>query len=397
MSVTIHRNANHIGGCVTEISTEKARVFIDLGADLTNDEEKTHSQINIDGLTTGNIENNVLLITHYHSSHIERITQAKSSIPIYMGETAKKINMVKTKQLVEKKLIEPKELEFLEKIKTFKSGDKLEFGDIKVTALMTDLSAFDKYSFLIEVQGKRIFYTGDFNLHGPRGGEMLRREFFEKHVKNIDYLICDGINISKKEKGRTEFELIQEIKELFKNPKYKYVFILCSSTNIDRIFAFYNAYNEAFNRKRPFICDDYQKEILKIVGENHGEKSSFYNFEPNKSPAKNGFCLLIRDNVQSKNKLEKLFTEHPDKSLIIYSMWKGYLDKNNAAKNEKLIEFLKPYKYIYRHTSGNAGFEIVQNIEKIIKPKFIISTHAENPEEFQKLFKNALLTTHEEW
>ncbi len=405
MSITIHRGANHIGGCVTEISTEKARVFIDLGADLTGDKKKDYSKVNIDGLTAGNAENSHLLITHYHGDHIGRITQAQTD-NIYMGETAKKINMVKTKRLASSKreLIDPKEVEFLEKTKTFKPGHKLTFGDIKVTPLMTDHSAYDAYSFLIEAKGKRIFYTGDFRLHGPRGGKMLKSGFFEKYAQNIDYLICEGTNISRKEKAQTEFELMREAEELFKSEKYKYFFILCSSTNIDRIMVFYHAYNKVFNRERPFIIFDedvYQKEILKIVTESHGKKSSFYNFVPferNEKPSpKNGFCFLIRGNSPSKNILKRYFTNNSENSLIVYSMWKGYLDKNNESKNERLIKLLSPYKHTYMHTSGHADVETIQNVANIIKPKHIVPIHTESPEEFKKLFKNALLETHMEW
>jgi ribonuclease J len=401
MSITIHRGANHIGGCVTEISTEKARVFIDLGADLTDDKEKAYSEIIIDGLTAGNTQKSHLLLTHYHEDHIGRITQAIPGISIHIGETAKKIAIEKTRRLAK---IEPKyakELEYLEKAKTFKPKDILEFEDIKVTAFMTDHSAFDAYSFLIEANGKRIFYTGDFRMHGLRGVKMLKKNFFGKYVKDIDYLICEGTNISRKEKAKTEYELMQDAKKLF--AKYKSIFILCSSTNIDRIFAFYNAYKEMYKGKRPFICDEYQEKVLKIISENHGEKSKsefkskFYNYEPNKTLSpNNGYCGLIRCNFKGKKILEEQFK--PGKSLIIYSMWEGYLDEKNPARDEKLIEFLKPYKGKYKclHTSGHADVKTIQNVVNTIKPKHIIPIHTENREEFKKLFENALLETHYE-
>jgi len=109
---------------------------------------------------------------------------------------------------------------------------------------MIDHSAFDAYSFLIEANGKKVFYTGDFRLHGTRG----KIKVFEHFAKNIDCLICEGTNIAKG-KAQTEFELYNKAIELFEKPEHKYVFILCSSTNIDRIFEFYHAYNKVFNRK----------------------------------------------------------------------------------------------------------------------------------------------------
>lgn len=34
MKITIHRGIDQIGGCITEIATEKARILIDLGQNL---------------------------------------------------------------------------------------------------------------------------------------------------------------------------------------------------------------------------------------------------------------------------------------------------------------------------------------------------------------------------
>jgi len=399
MSITIHRGANQIGGCVTEISTEKARVFIDLGADLTDEKD---SPIDIDGLTTGNAQNSHLLITHYHGDHIGRIKQTVKDIPIYMGEITKKIAME-----IATRTANTETLKVLEKAKTFKPGHKLTFGDIKVTTYTIDHSAFDAYCFLIEAKGKRIFYTGDFRLHGAKGKGMLENGFFEKYInengsKVTDYMICEGTNISKKENAEPESELLRKAMKLFANQKHKYVFILCSSTNIDRIMVFYHAYNKVFDKKRPFIVRDrynYQAEILKIISESQGEKCEFYNFEPSEASAKDGYCRLIRCNKEGEGILKRCFAEHPDDSLIIYSMWKGYLDENNPARDKKLIEFLKPYKDKYEclHTSGHADIKTIQNVVNIINPKHIIPIHTESPEEFKKLFKNALLKTHVEW
>jgi ribonuclease J len=404
--ITIHRGSHQIGGCVTEISTKNARVFIDLGADLIKDKKESISKIDIDGLTIGNAENNVLLITHYHGDHIGRLIQALPGLRIYMGKTAKNIYMAISKRLekaerfAKVELIDKKEIEILEKTNTFEPGEKLEFGDIKVTSYMIDHSAFDAYSFLIEANGERIFYTGDFRLHGPRGKLKLY-----KTIKNIDYLICEGTNISKMQKAQTEFELKAEAKKLFENPKHKNIFILCSSTNIDRIFEFYHAYKETFSKKRPFICDMYQKEILEIVKKEHSKKARFYDFDKiydyrdNNNKLKNwmdntGFCFLIRQNSRlGVEVLNKYFTEKPDECLLIYSMWSGYIKENNKAKNDELIEFLKPYKssFMELHTSGHADLEGLKKIEEIIKPKHIIPIHTQEPEEFVKFFKNTIL------
>jgi len=407
MSIKIHRGENQIGGCVTEIYTENARVFIDLGADLSKDKEKAFSEIKIPELTIGNPEKSVLLITHYHGDHIGRITQANEHIKIYMGETAKKINMVKTEKLAKYELIDPKEVEFLKKTITFKPKDKLKFGDITVIPYMIDHSAFDAYSFLIEANGKKIFYTGDFRLHGTRSGKDGKKmlKLYQTLKGKIDYLICEGTNILKTEKAQSEFELGKEAVELYFE-KYKNIFILCSSTNIDRILTFYHAYKNWSKNKRPFICDNFQKKVLEIVKDGHGEISPFYKYDKiydycdRNEKLKNwmndaGFCFLIRNNNWSKKILEKYFK--PNESIIIYSMWNGYLYGNDNVKNEDLINFFKDYEFETLHTSGHADVDSIKKIVETIEPKHIMPLHTENREEFSNLFENVILDTEVKW
>ena len=41
MIINIHRGLEQIGGCITEISTENSRVFIDMGQNLPGNGEQT--------------------------------------------------------------------------------------------------------------------------------------------------------------------------------------------------------------------------------------------------------------------------------------------------------------------------------------------------------------------
>ena len=48
----------------------------------------------------------------------------------------------------------------------FEMEKQFQIRDISVTAYWMDHSAFDAYAFLIEADGKSIFYSGDFRGHG---------------------------------------------------------------------------------------------------------------------------------------------------------------------------------------------------------------------------------------
>jgi ribonuclease J len=62
------------------------------------------------------------------------------------------------------------------------------------------------------------------------------------------------------ERVRHENELKQEVIELMK--QYKNVFVICSSTDMERLASIHAALNETDKSGKPFVCDKYQKNIL---------------------------------------------------------------------------------------------------------------------------------------
>ena len=230
MQIKIYRGTHQIGGCVTEIRTANARIIIDIGEELPSADCKAKQAFKIDDVTNGTPDCNAVLISHYHGDHVGMFESVLPNIPIYMGKVAKQIYGVV--QCVLKNKLNKGNPEKVNTFKEFTVGEPLYFGDIKVTPYTVDHSAFDAYMLLIEAEGKRILHTGDFRMHGARGSKMPA--VFKKYCKNIDVLITEGTMLSRiDEKVMTEHELgIQADKILSKN---KYVFALCSSTNIDTI------------------------------------------------------------------------------------------------------------------------------------------------------------------
>lgn len=382
MQIKIYRGTHRIGGCVTEIKTATARIIIDMGEELPSSDNSEQGPFEIDGVTKGTPDCDAVLITHYHGDHVGMFEKVLPHIPIYMGKVAKQIYAV-VQNTLKAKLDKGNP----QKVKDFNEyviGKQLYFGDIKVTPYTIDHSAYDAYMLLIEADGKRILHTGDFRLHGARGGKMLA--VFEKYCKNIDVLITEGTMLSRmNEQVFSERELGLKAEEFLRENKY--VFALCSSTNIDTIAEFYNA---AIKTDKPFIvCEkDFQAEILKIVTQN--ASSQFYNFNRRKiySYAKNlhdfmtekGFFFLGRANATTQTAIEAF----PD-SLLIYSMWSGYLDKTHPAFDEYKSNFIdsassRGCRIVHLHTSGHASVDEIKKICETTGAKTIIPIHSECPE-----------------
>jgi ribonuclease J len=411
MKITIHRGANQIGGCITEIESNGYKVFIDFGEQLPGAKIADADLPAIEGLSRGDTSKNALFITHYHGDHIGKISEVVYDLPIYVGKTALEIYKCLETRLSyipdaneaekHKKIIERAKT-----MKTFEALRQIKNGEIIVTPLFTDHSAFYAYMFIVEAEGNRILHTGDFRAHGFRGKGLIPA--LKKYATDIDYIISEGSNILRPDAAiKTERELQKKFEEKFRNNKYNFIF--ASSTNIDRIFALYHA---AKRTGRCFICDDYQASILKIVSKNHIEHSTFYDidYEQKVNPKgrffvlkrrgkesfsfqgklktyldNHGFCMVIRANPAFKPLLDEYAKNTGTK--IYYSMWKGYIDSGSPAFNDNIFNFFKPYEFECMHTSGHADRDTLKNVFDTVNPKRgIIPIHTDAPEKFNDLF-----------
>jgi ribonuclease J len=376
--IIIHRGAKQIGGVSVEISTNDAKVFIDLGENLPGTDTPTPE---IDGLTCGSGKNSALFLTHYHGDHIGLLDKALPDVPVYMGAVAKKILLNLSERIYKKRL------PLFQNIQPIGNGEII-VGDIKVTPIpYADHSAVDAYMFVVEASGCRILHTGDFRFHGMQGETTL--EMLNRFAKNIDYIICEGTLLSREGSApKSEAEIMREAADLMATCPY--VFVLCSSTHIERILSFYKANPKG----RLFICDKYQKkqiaaasEAFNDLGAENFNMKFVYDYAPNLDThmEEKGFCMMVRQGNYFKKIMEKF-----NEKVIIYSMWTGYLDER--AKNQDLVDFLAPYKYHVFHTSGHASKDDLRKLFDIINPKCgVIPIHTDAPEKFHDIVPENML------
>ncbi|MCD8262711.1 MAG: MBL fold metallo-hydrolase [Bacteroides sp.] len=244
MKITIHRRQNQIGGCITEISTLKTRIFIDLGHNLPDHtgiaSDNLANKEAIEHLTAGV---DAIFYTHYHGDHLELFHLVPDGIPQYIRETAQKVVIRKYQQLT---YMAGKEEEYtcnlskVEKTRSLKAGRTVSINDMKITPYFVSHSAYESFIYLTEVEGKRVLHTGDFRDHGYVGKGL--KKILKKIVDRapIDILIIEGTMLSREgEQVRTENDLQKEALNIMS--KYKNIFILCSSTDLERLATFYAA------------------------------------------------------------------------------------------------------------------------------------------------------------
>ena len=400
MKILIHRGANQIGGCITEIqSAGGTRILIDLGHNLpgeTESQDKFDDPSNLSVLLEGI---SGIVYTHNHGDHLGFFDKVPSDVPQYIGEMSKDVtcnildeSLNKAIRAKRKPLIE-EIVNKVVKIKsfcTYASGRPFSVGDISITPYFVSHSAADSHMLLIERDGKRVLHTGDLREHGFLGKGLEKT--LRKYIGQVDVLITEGTMLSRDDgQTQTESEIQSTMADLM--GKYKNVFVLCSSTNFDRLAGLHKA-NARF-KGRPFVCDVYQNEQFKTLTKYSGQHSDLYVIDDavemslrkvnlHKRMAEKGFTMAVRDNPTFRKWIGFLLPLlDPAQTVLVYSQYKGYIEQQ-----ERLQEFVRMFgcRMEYVHTSGHATRKTLAKVCNLTNPTTaIIPIHKDAAADFLSL------------
>lgn len=377
MKLCIHRGTHQIGGIAAEIATETTRILIDMGDELSLDPGFVSAPLHIPGVTDANGRCDAVLFTHYHGDHTGQMLRIRPDIPLYAGALTKDIMRLSSAHSWKKDEVLCKRIET---IRTFSAGMPFLIGDIQITPFGIDHSAVDSYLFLIEADGKCILYTGDFRLHGVRGKTMDK--ILDRRIEKVDAIITEGTTVSRTDvKTVTEWELQARVRNYLQ--QYKYVFVLCATTNLDRIFAL----ARAVPRGKYCICDDYQKMLVETVSKHWSGISSFYEMpkllsfkhHPPARFAELGGLMFVRAN----SKFGAIICQYdPAQSILLYSMWDGYRTKPGSTIPD-FLALTDTWETL--HTSGHASPEDLRHVIEKADPQLVIPMHTDAPQKMQAL------------
>ena len=261
----------------------------------------------------------------------------------------------------------------------------------------------------IKCDGKTILHTGDFRGHGYMGNGIYK--VIDKfHIAgNVDILITEGTNVDNNTKSiLPEYVLKKEFKEVFR--QYKNTFIICSSTDADRLESIYSANKESV--RRPFIVDTYQKDILCLIDKYAENEKLLYHFNiddicsysPSVEKMDNmmrchGFVMLLRCSEKFQSYLEKILPWcKPEETCLVYSQYHGYIDKRegNTAFNQNLYDFVEQFRergcFVKEdlHTSGHASKQDLARLCEQVNPKVIIPIHKDEKADFASILSDEL-------
>jgi ribonuclease J len=281
-------------------------------------------------------------------------------------------------------------------------------GPFTVTPMLTDHSAFDAYMLMVEADGKRILYTGDFRRHGRKS--VLVDRMMAKPPADIDVLIIEGTNLGTEKPVVSEEHLEHEFADLFNRTKGR-VFVSWSGQNVDRTVTLYRA---AKRTQRTLVVDLYTADVLDRISEGTGlPRAGFPNLmvvitkRLRSTYGGHGredfieriarFGIAARNLVGGRHviMLRRALIPDYERSGVLpnaddvynFSMWNGYLsDPYHAAA----LQWCKGggAEVAFLHTSGHASPSDLRAFTKALQPKAVIPVHGQGWDEHCEGFGN---------
>ena len=406
MKACIHRGTKQVGGSRVELVAGNQRLLLDFGLPLDGDPADTSllPLINTENLCGA-------VISHPHIDHYGLLHHLGTGFPVLMGAAAKRIIQAAA----------PFTRQPLPSLDGPDLADRqpLELGSFRITPYLVDHSAYDSYALLIEADGRRIFYSGDFRAHGRKA--RLHHHLITDPPTNIDTLLMEGSSLSRLDCDAnflSEAELEEQLVSQLKTSEGITLFHT-SAQNIDRLVTVYRACKRT---GRPMVIDLYTAAVLAATGNSHIPQSDWPGvllYLPRRQAIQvknNGWFELLKQHSKHRIYSDQLkakaahavFLFRPivmrdlekaaclSGAQFIYSQWAGYLANGSYASMEAWLE-RHGIAIKHLHTSGHANASGLKSLADALQPKALVPIHSFAAERYSEMFSNVVLRDDGEW
>jgi len=416
VKITVHRGTNAIGGTCIEVSAEGGRIILDLGMPLM---ENGGGEIDSKLLATPSVENGILsdvpglfhgesekpilgvLLSHAHPDHYGLMESVQATIPIYMSKESQ--TMIEIGNIFYPPAMHMPDV--VRRCETFDQNKPFTLGSFKVTPYLIDHAAFGSSSFLIEVDGRRILYTGDIRKHGRKSYTF---KSLPKKVGHVDCMLMEGTTLGGRHHVGFDSEDAVEAGFVEHISPDNATFVQAAGGNVDRLVSLYRACKQT---GKIMVIDLYQyylltkiKQFSKGLPPHQGDHLRvFFDRNQERRLQVIGADDLLRDARPRQIYPGEMIQQAPDMVLrlscymmdkiankidrkegmkFLYSMWQGYLGKGESGANMTKIPRNHGGEWQHVHTSGHAWLEDLQSLTEAIKPDKIVPIHTLQGDEF---------------
>ncbi len=412
MRLRIHRGTKEIGGTCIEVEVTGKRLALDVGLPLdAPDEEQDRLLPDLPGFREPDPSLLGIVISHGHMDHFGLAKHVRPEVPVWIGEAAHNILRAAAPWV-------PNGHAFADP-QFLADRRPIEIGPFRITPYLVDHSAFDAYALLVEADGKRVFYSGDFRAHGRKAA------LFERLVRNppagIDALLMEGTTLGRTGTGEgfeTEDDLEAHFAEAFRQTEGMH-FVWTSSQNIDRIVTIFRA---AKKTGRALLIDLYTAVVLEATGrgtvpqshwqevrlyvpqrqrvlikekalfqdlERHGRNRVFREALPDLAERA---VMLFRPMAMSDRGVASVL----EGAGFTYSMWDGYLKEDSSQQVLRWLE-RNGIAWASIHTSGHASTADLQRFAAALAPRALVPIHSFETGRFPEFFENVVPREDGEW
>jgi ribonuclease J len=248
MRLRIHHGAEQVGGNCIELEYGDTRLLLDLGLPLDTQPHMPPVQ----GLQDEAPGLLGIVLSHPHLDHYGLLPSARLDLPVWLGAGAIRLLQIAAPFVASGAI--PQTMTGYRDRQTFAAGP------FRITPYLMDHSAYEAHALLVEADGRRLFYTGDFRGHGRRAAVFDR--FVADPPATIDLLLMEGTTLGRDEPSVSESEV--EAQAAATMAQTAGLVLTCfSAQNIDRFVSFYRASRQS---GRVFVMDAYLANVVAGLG-----------------------------------------------------------------------------------------------------------------------------------
>ena len=366
-----------------------------------------------------------VVLSHAHADHANYISFLHKDIPVYCGETCKRILEAVAEQSARD--IENEVMDFRErplfrsrykippvtrKFHTFISGKSFKIDSLEIKPINVDHSVPGSYGCIIFTSEGPIVYTGDLRMHGLRASMTNEFAHAAQEVNPIA-MITEGTRIEKKKTDESEQKIYHDSKQKI-NQNNTLSAVDFNFKDVDRFTTFFRIAKDigkilVINFKHACFLEQYchdKKLNVPSVNDPHlallkPKRLTGTYIDEDYSDA------YIRKRLHYKNIITAAdIAKNPSRYMVVLNFWYFselidfkqthglYIHSLSEPFNEEMeISYNRMrnwlhyfhMEYFQSHCSGHINGDDLKELIRFIHPKKLFPIHTEHPGLFRKL------------